>query len=123
MLRVSTDDRIDAEVLDDEDDAIFCAGCGAFVTRGRWRISMNGGHEHTYFNPAGHFFCVVCFKEAPGTAVAGNPTDEFTWFRGYLWRFALCRHCGVHLGWQYEGEAAPAVFFGLIKPKLSSTPT
>ena len=101
------------------DDSILCAGCGALVTRTRWRLAMDGDHERTFFNPAGHVFRVLCFREAPGVAATGNPSDEFTWFKGYLWTFALCQGCGDHLGWRYEGDADPRIFFGLIKNSLS----
>ena len=74
-------------------------------------------------NPAGRIFRVVCYKEAPGTHAAGAPTDDFTWFRGYEWQFAGCQGCATHLGWQFSGGEAPAVFFGLINPKLSTKRT
>jgi len=102
------------------DDPLFCHRCEHLVTRERWAISCNGDHHHTVFNPAGHLFRVRCFEDAPGAGEAGEPTDEFTWFPGYLWRFAMCRGCGDHLGWFYEGERAPLTFFGLIATKLTT---
>ena len=99
------------------DDWLVCARCGSRVTREQWAISVNGDHLHTVFNPAGHLFRVRCFADAPGAATAGEPTDHFSWFKGYVWRFALCAECGEHLGWVYDGDA-PAAFFGLIAPKL-----
>lgn len=41
----------------------------------------------------------------------------WTWFPGRAWRIALCRGCGVHLGWSFEKEAMPP-FFGLVKDRL-----
>ena len=99
-----------------------CAACAHEITRGRWEMAMDGAHERAFFNPAGVVFRVLCFKEAPGVAALGPPTREFTWFRGTAWRFAVCRRCGAHLGWRYEGDGAPAVFFGLIKPALTVGP-
>jgi hypothetical protein len=122
VLKVASDEKIEEDVREEEDDAIYCAACGGLVTRGRWRISMNGDHEHTVFNPAGIVFRVVCFKEAPGVGAVGEPSGEFTWFRGYDWQVALCRGCNVHIGWQYAGEQEPQVFFGLIAPKLTNAP-
>ena len=101
----------------DDDDEIVCAACEGTITRTRWAISRNGDHEHTVFNPAGQIFRVVCFKEAPGTQAVGVPTDEFTWFKGHTWQLALCRTCNTHIGWQDSGGD---IFFGLIKPKLST---
>ncbi len=98
-----------------DDDEILCAACKHVITRARWRISRNGDHAHTVFNPAGVVFQILCFKEAPGSEATGGASGEFTWFRGYNWRIAVCGGCGQHLGWRFEG---PDVFFGLIKPKL-----
>ena len=105
------------------DDAVYCAGCGHLATRGRWAMAVNAAHEHTVFNPAGILFKVLCFKEAPGVGASGEASGDFTWFKGYLWRIAFCRGCGAHLGWRFEGDGEPAVFFGLIKPKLSHSKT
>ena len=111
-------EKTDTETVSDEDtdDELLCAACGRLLTRGRWRFSMNGDHEHTVFNPAGRIFTVLCFKEAPGVAAIGEATDHFTWFRGYPWRVAVCRGCDAHVGWRYEADK---VFFGLIKSKLT----
>lgn len=121
MLQIAPGAKIETDVADEEDDAIYCAACGHLATRGRWRIAMNGDHRHTVFNPAGVVFRVVCFKEAPGVGAVGEPSGDFTWFRGYDWQVALCRGCNGHLGWQYAGEKEPQVFFGLIQTKLAST--
>lgn len=102
--------------------AYYCVRCGAFVTRGRFGIRMNGEHEHVVFNPAGILFRVMCFSDAPGAVAVGNASDQFTWFKGFTWRIALCKGCGVHMGWMYEGTGAPAVFFGLIRPMLVERP-
>ncbi|MDD9877002.1 MAG: cereblon family protein [Magnetovibrio sp.] len=121
MLQVSPDAELETETDERTDDAIYCARCHGVVTRGRWALSVDG-HEHVFFNPAGVVYRIVCFTEAPGAADIGEPTDEFTWFKGYLWSFALCAGCGEHLGWRYAGDGDPAVFFGLIKNRLSAAP-
>lgn len=107
-------DEIDAELS--TDDTLYCAACGTLMTRGRWRVARRDAHEHTVFNPAGRVFTIVCFKEAPGAATQGLPSDEFTWFPGYRWTIAACRGCSIHIGWRYDGAD---VFFGLIKGRLS----
>lgn len=98
--------------------AYYCARCGEFMTRPAWSLAMNGTVDHVFFNPAGMVFRVACFTDAPGAVAVGSASPEFTWFRGYDWRIALCRGCSAHMGWMYEGSGAPAVFFGLIKPML-----
>lgn len=105
----------------DKDIEYFCARCGALITTGRHEMAMNGGHEHVVFNPAGMVFRVVCFRDAPGATHQGAASGLFTWFRGYLWRLALCRACDAHLGWRYEGSDQPRIFFGLIKPALTTS--
>ena len=80
------------------------------------KIQVSGSHEHTFFNPAGIVFELGCFSAAPGCHRAGRATSDFTWFAGYVWRFALCRNCNSHLGWFFEmGEHS---FFGLILAHL-----
>lgn len=111
-----------AAIQEREDDPLYCARCGHLVTRGRWAFAPDGGHERVFFNPAGHVFRLRCFTEAPGASDSGPPTDAFTWFKGYDWNFALCRGCSEHLGWRYTGAAAPPLFWGLIKDRLSSQP-
>jgi hypothetical protein len=105
----------------EKDIEYFCVCCGALVTHGRWEMSLNGGHEHVFFNPAGLVFRILCFREAPGAASQGPASGVFSWFRGYLWRLAVCRACDAHLGWRYEGGAEPRIFFGLIKDALTTT--
>ncbi|WP_457575308.1 cereblon family protein [Desulfomarina sp.] len=110
--------RLDASVGDKgeteerKEKALFCRPCGYGITGKREAIEVNGAHEHTFFNPAGVVFHLGCFRIAPGCVQAGPATSEFTWFKGYIWRFALCGNCGVHLGWQYQQDESR--FFGLI---------
>jgi len=103
------------------DDAIYCARCGHLVTRTRWKIAMGGG-ERVFTNPAGFSFHVVCFADAPGASPEGEPTEQHTWFAGYLWTYALCKGCSQHLGWHYRRHAGGDQFFGLIKDRLSNQP-
>lgn len=119
MPRDAPADQIET-VSWDRDIEYFCVRCGAPVTRGRWEMSMNGGFEHVFFNPAGIVFRVLCFKEAPGATAVGAASGQFTWFKGYLWRIAACTGCDLHLGWRFEGAEAPRVFFGLIKDSLTT---
>jgi len=97
-------------------DAIYCKACGYPVTGRDQEISVHGSHAHTFFNPAGIVFELGCFRTAPGCHGAGETTSNFTWFAGYVWRFALCGRCNSHLGWYFEmGEHS---FLGLILANL-----
>ena len=97
---------------------LFCATCRYPVTHQNQRISMQGGHEHRFTNPLGITYSIGCFREAPGCMTMGEPTMEYTWFKGFLWRIALCAHCHAHLGWHFQAEGE--YFHGLIINRLTS---
>ncbi|MBE1425306.1 hypothetical protein H4684_001959 [Desulfomicrobium macestii] len=104
---------LDSPELDESGrGALLCRTCGQPVTRIRDRISVGGKHVHALFNPAGILFEVGCFAVAPGCRFEGEFTHDFSWFPGYAWRYAMCRRCAVHLGWEYRG--AGDGFTGLI---------
>ena len=108
---------LDSPELDGSGDrALLCRTCGQPVTRVRDRIAVGGKHVHTLFNPSGILFEVGCFATAPGCRFEGSFTHDFSWFTGYAWRFAMCRRCAVHLGWEYRG--AGDGFAGLIMAEL-----
>lgn len=97
-------------------EAIYCRTCGGVVTAREQKIAVHDSHTHTFFNPAGIVFELGCFRAAPGCHSTGEATSEFTWFAGYVWRFALCRQCSSHLGWFFEmGDSS---FYGLILANL-----
>lgn len=104
------------------DDALYCAACGQLLTRTRWALVMGEGHERVFINPGGHVFRIACFIEAPGALQVGPATDEHTWFPGYAWKLVLCSGCKTHVGWCFEGDIAPRIFFGLIKTALTQSP-
>ena len=104
------------------EEKLYCARCGRLVTDGRWRVAVDGEHEHLKFNPAGLAFRIGCFRDAEGAKAAGPPSGEFAWFSGVLWRVALCDACGIHLGWLFTGGEGPSAFFGLILEKLTNRP-
>jgi hypothetical protein len=94
----------------------WCARCSTRVTDEDAVIEVGGAHRHRCVNPVGEIFELGCFSAAPGCVVAGEPTDEATWFPGYAWSFACCANCGAHLGWCYEGDGPR--FWGLIFARL-----
>ncbi|HIJ79662.1 MAG: cereblon family protein [Desulfobulbaceae bacterium] len=96
---------------------VRCRRCAHLVTSAEKAIAVSGSHGHTYFNPHGIAFELGCFSAAPGIRVEGLLSAEFSWFKGYAWRYALCGNCDAHLGWQFVAETA-GDFFGLIFAKL-----
>jgi len=122
MLQIAPDSALKTDLDEASDDALYCACCGALITRTRWALSVDG-HEHVFFNPAGMVYRILCFAEAPGVRDQGAPTDDFTWFAGYDWNFAFCADCNEHLGWRYTGDGDPILFFGLIKKCLTHQPS
>jgi hypothetical protein len=95
---------------------LTCAQCGNNVARTSDRIEVNGKHEHTFINPMGVIYRIGCFGAAPGTIEVGQPSDEFAWFRGHLWRIAVCSRCTNHLGWSFTSDSAQ--FYGLVLENL-----
>lgn len=92
--------------------SVRCKSCGYVITSPAFAIEP---HEHTFRNPAGYSFHVLCYSDAPGTADAGEATKEASWFSGYAWTFAVCVQCHNHLGWWYSGQNR---FAGLIATRL-----
>ena len=97
---------------------LFCAACRHPVTHQDERIVVQGGHEHRFTNPHGISYHIGCFGEAAGCEAIGEATAEYTWFRGYTWRIALCANCRAHLGWRFQSEGE--YFHGLIVNRLTS---
>jgi hypothetical protein len=97
---------------------LFCATCRARVTTEEARIEVGGAHRHSFTNPGGWTYEIGCFAAADGCRVFGQPTLADTWFAGFEWSYATCANCDEHLGWCYEGPAAPHRFFGLILARL-----
>ncbi len=96
---------------------VLCRECLHPVTRERDRTEVHGAHQHTFANPSGIVFTIGCFQFADGCGAAGSPSEEFTWFRGFSWRVAVCTACLAHLGWLFSA-ASGAAFWGLILDHL-----
>ena len=95
----------------------YCCICGGLITKASYIIQVNGQHQHTYANPAGHVFKIGCFSKAPGCISHGIPTPECTWFAGFSWNFVHCIQCETHLGWKYVSKDH-GNFMGLILGSL-----
>jgi hypothetical protein len=101
------------------DHTVRCAACDGGITSPGLAIATDGRHQHTFRNPAGYSWTVVCFRDAPGCRSSGEPTTEASWFTGYAWRLAHCRQCGRHLGWWFIATSAISASASIS----SSTPT
>lgn len=115
----STVDLLDEDgSLRQEQPAIFCSACTHLITTEDQRCEIAGSHRHTFFNPAGIVYELGCFTRAPGCGLVGEPSADFSWFAGHLWRIAVCARCAAHLGWRFQ--SADATFYGLILANLQS---
>lgn len=95
---------------------LVCAVCQHVITETSAAIPVEGSHEHVQANPFGFVFCFGCFSVAPGCALVEGEHSADSWFRGYVWRVAVCAGCKTHLGWYFRGDAS--AFFGLLLNKL-----
>jgi hypothetical protein len=101
----------------EEEKVVVCRDCRHPITTVDALRSIDGSRTHTFFNPIGIVFEIICFSAAPGCAIHGPASTNFSWFSGFTWRLALCRNCLAHLGWYFE--SSDSFFFGLILQKLS----
>lgn len=92
--------------------SVRCKSCDHVITSPSLAVEP---HEHTFRNPQGYSFHVLCYSDAPGAADVGDSTTEASWFPEYAWTFAICMQCHNHLGWWYKG---PDRFAGLIATRL-----
>ena len=122
QLRPHTKPRQDTssqgEPAVDEDKALYCRACSARITDQNQAISVNGRHQHAFFNPAGIAFEIRCFQSAPGVLSIGAASDDFSWFPGFSWQVALCLGCQTHLGWRFVSNTSGPAFYGLIAARL-----
>ena len=105
------------EKTSENKENILCRQCRQVITDVGKHIAVDGAHRHTFANPAGNVYEIGCFFSARGCAYIGIPTEEFTWFKGFSWRVAVCRTCLTHLGWLFIGSAHNT-FNGLILERL-----
>lgn len=99
-----------------EEKGIICRFCKNVITTPEQIIQMSGHYRHIFTNPVGVTYEIGCFSTAMGCVRFGEPTDEFTWFPGFLWSYALCSKCYTHLGWYYQSGTNG--FYGLILENL-----
>ncbi len=112
--------RTEPSAMEEDAPGITCRTCQARVTRPEFRIEINRGFSHTFANPHGHVYEIGCFSRADGCVKFSGTSDEFSWFKGYVWAVGLCRNCRVQLGWVFipvrPGDLDK--FYGLILDQL-----
>jgi hypothetical protein len=96
---------------------IRCRNCNYKIALVSDKIKIDNTDTHIFENPAGIFFRVVCFSEAPGSINISDYTMDNTWFSGWLWSITLCRSCNNHIGWNYTSGSGE--FYGLIADRLT----
>ena len=100
-----------------EEEHILCRQCHNILTSPSERIVVQGSHHHTFANPHGIVFEIGCFGAVKGCGYAGPASNEFSWFKGFSWRVAVCVMCLTHLGWLFESREG-SIFHGLILDRL-----
>ncbi len=105
------------EKASDKGDYILCRQCRHIITNKDERIEIDGTHQHTFANPHGIVFEIGCFRSATGCGYTGPATDDFSWFKGFSWRIAVCGSCITHLGWLFISFGSEH-FDGLILDRL-----
>jgi len=96
---------------------VRCRSCHFKIAQQSDRVRINDADNQIFENPAGIFYRVVCFTQAPGSISISDYTEHNTWFPGYSWSITFCRSCNNHLGWHYR--AGTEDFFGLIADRLT----
>lgn len=103
---------------DDEDrESYHCSRCGTFISDSDLLIPIQGKQDHSFVNPTGIQCNFKTFSQCKNVAVDQEIYLQHSWFRGYGWRFVMCRTCWQHLGWKYdavEQGATPPSFFGIL---------
>jgi cereblon len=78
------------------------------------------GANELFVNPHGFLHEVLTVRWAKNLIVAGPPTTEFTWYRGYAWEIAWCARCRNHAGWSFVAveEGDPPAFWALRRDSI-----
>ena len=116
MLESLIEDETEEKTIEDE-EYILCRQCMHVITSPAERVVVEGSHRHTFANPHGIVFEIGCFSAVIGCGYGGSPTDEFTWFKGFSWRVAVCIRCLSHLGWLFTSSGFES-FHGLVLDRL-----
>jgi hypothetical protein len=98
------------------EEKILCRNCHAHITDKAEEVSINESDYHLFKNPAGIYFRIVCFCNAPGCTIISDYTEKYTWFEGYSWLFIM-PDMSFAPGWHYI--SLDRTFYGLIADRLT----
>ncbi|GAB6029916.1 hypothetical protein CHUAL_005615 [Chamberlinius hualienensis] len=101
-----------------------CRDCGETIADKKEVFSMSSeGPQGTYVNPNGIVHDTITVYKATGIELVGRPTENHSWFPGYAWIIAQCRHCHGHMGWKFvatKKNLRPLQFWGLTRTSVLS---
>jgi len=116
----TTESLVKEETREKESDRekyLLCRQCHQVITSPTERITVQGSHQHTFANPHGVIYEIGCFRHVIGCGYAGPASDEFSWFKGFSWKIAVCNMCLTHMGWFFISHSSES-FNGLIIDRL-----
>jgi len=94
-----------SEIGENQSKAYRCTGCKSVITYSDRLVALLGDNWHRFRYSAGVFCELFTFSSCPGAFNIGHPNENYSWFPGYGWSFALCQKCGNHLGWHYKASS------------------
>ncbi|XP_075228978.1 protein cereblon-like isoform X2 [Lycorma delicatula] len=101
---------------------LSCTNCSNIVGHQKNVFAMSvEGPQGTYVNPDGYLHETVTLSKAQGLVVSGHSSTRYSWFPGYAWCIAHCRHCKIHMGWKFiatRKDLKPNKFWGLSRRSL-----
>lgn len=104
---------------------LCCQKCSSKVAYQRDIFSMSvEGPQGTYVNSGGYIHETMTVYKAHGLkCVSDEPSTDYSWFPGYAWTIAECKHCQTHMGWMFtatRSELRPSKFWGLCRRSLAA---
>uniref|UniRef100_A0A8C4QNY1 Protein cereblon n=1 Tax=Eptatretus burgeri TaxID=7764 RepID=A0A8C4QNY1_EPTBU len=108
--------------------SLCCNNCRSEITTQSDIFSLSrSGPMAAYVNPHGYVHEALTVHKTTNVNLSGRPSTQYSWFPGYAWTIARCRHCGYHVGWKFSAtckELTPLKFWGLsrsaLRPRMPS---
>ena len=104
------------EIEEKKNKKLYCINCKLHITDLDLVFNINGSCIHTFTNPSGFVYTVNCYQVAQGCVLVGEPTEEYTWFKGYRWQIVMCQSCQLQLGWFFSNSES---FYAFIEDRLT----
>uniref|UniRef100_A0A2A4K2N0 Protein cereblon n=2 Tax=Heliothis virescens TaxID=7102 RepID=A0A2A4K2N0_HELVI len=80
---------------------LCCSSCMTQIARREHIFAMSSEGVHSnYTNLGGYMHDLLTVRTATNVRAAGAASEEYSWFPGYAWTVAHCRHCAAHVGWR-----------------------